>query len=189
MQHRRGLGAVVFVGGCSSSLGYSLFSSATLPQNPQPEPKTAHSEDSKMSDKPVVLFACIHNSGRSVAARVFTEHYAKGAVEARSAGSEPKDSVDPVVAEVLADRGLSTDAETPTKLDYDVVDAADIVITMGCGETCPVFPGKRYEDWTVDDPAGQDIDTVRRIVDDVDGRVRKLLAELGVTVNEQAPTR
>jgi arsenate reductase len=137
-----------------------------------------------MSDKPVVLFACIHNSGRSVAARVLTEHYAKGAVEACSAGSEPKDSVNPVVAEVLADRGLSTDAEKPTKLEPDVVEAADVVITMGCGETCPIFPGKRYEDWTVDDPAGQDINTVRRIVDDVDGRVSKLLAELGVTVNE-----
>jgi arsenate reductase len=137
-----------------------------------------------MSDKPVVLFACIHNSGRSVAARVLTEYYAKGAVEARSAGSEPKDSVNPVVAEVLADRGLSTAAEKPTRLDYDIVGAADVVITMGCGETCPVFPGKRYEDWTVEDPAGQDIDTVRRIVDDVDGRVRKLLADLGVTVDE-----
>ena len=137
-----------------------------------------------MADKAVVLFACIHNSGRSVAARLLTEHYAKGAVEARSAGSEPKDSVNPVIAEVLADRGLSTAAEKPTKLDLDVVEAADVVITMGCGETCPIFPGKRYEDWTVDDPAGQDTDTVRRIVDDVDGRVRKLLAELGVTVNE-----
>ena len=134
--------------------------------------------------RPVVLFACIHNSGRSVAARVLTEHYAKGAVEARSAGSAPKDSVNPVVAEVLADRGLSTDAETPTKLDFDVVEAADVVITMGCGETCPVFPGKRYEDWVLDDPAGQDLDTVRRIVDDVDGRVRKLLTDLGVTVEE-----
>ena len=137
-----------------------------------------------MSDTPVVLFACVHNSGRLIAARVLTEHYAKGAVEARSAGSEPKDSVNPVVAEVLADRGLSTDVEKPTKLDFDVVERADVVITMGCGETCPVFPGKRYEDWTVDDPAGQDLETVLRIVDDVDGRVRKLLAELGVTVNE-----
>ena len=122
--------------------------------------------------------------GRSVAARVLIEHFAQGAVKARSAGSEPKDSVNPVVAEALADQGLSTDAEKPTKLDYDVVEAADVVVTMGCGETCPVFPGKRYEDWTVDDPAGQDIDTVRRIVGDVDGRVRKLLAELGVIVNE-----
>jgi arsenate reductase (thioredoxin) len=119
---------------------------------------------------------------------VLTEHYAKGAVEARSAGSEPKDSVNPVVAEVLADRGLSTAAEKPTKLDPDVVEAADVVITMGCGETCPIFPGKRYEDWTVDDPAGQDIDMVRRIVDDVDGRVRKLLADLGVTAESEAQT-
>ncbi len=84
---------------------------------------------------------------------------------------------------MLAGRGLSTAAEKPTKLDSDVVEAAHVVVTMGCGETCPIFPGKRYEDWTVDDPAGQDIDTVRRIVDDVDGRVRKLLAELGVSVN------
>jgi len=137
-----------------------------------------------VSDRPAVLYACIHNSGRSVAARLLTEHYAKGAVEARSAGSEPKDSVHPVVAEVLADRGLSTAAEMPTKLDPDVVEAADVVITMACGATCPVFPGKRYEDWTVHDPAGQDTDTVRRIVDDVDGRVRELLAELGVTVTE-----
>lgn len=131
--------------------------------------------------RPVVLFACVHNSGRSVAARLLTDHYAHGAVEARSAGSEPKGSVNPVVAEVLAERGLSTEAEVPTKLDPGTVEAADVVVTMGCGETCPIFPGKRYKDWTVDDPAGQDLATVRRIVDDVDGRVRKLLAELGVT--------
>jgi arsenate reductase len=135
-----------------------------------------------MSPKPVVLFACVHNSGRSVAARVLTEHYAEGAVEARSAGSEPKDSVNPVVARVLAQRGLSTAAETPTRLDPDVVDAADIVITMGCGETCPIFPGKRYEDWRVDDPADQDIETVRGIVDDIDRRVRNLLGFLGETI-------
>jgi len=128
--------------------------------------------------KPVVLFACIHNSGRSVAARVLTEHYAQGRVEARSAGSEPKGSVNPVVAEVLAERGLSTENETATLLDPDVVGEADVVITMGCGETCPIFPGKRYEDWPVDDPAGQDLDTVRAIVDDVDTRVRTLLDSL-----------
>ncbi|HEX4978264.1 MAG TPA: arsenate reductase ArsC [Nocardioides sp.] len=125
--------------------------------------------------KPVVLFACIHNSGRSVAARVLTEHYAQGRVEARSAGSEPKGSVNPVVAQVLAERGLSTEHETATLLDHDVVGEADVVITMGCGETCPIFPGKRYEDWPVDDPAGQDLDTVRAIVADVDSRVRALL--------------
>lgn len=125
--------------------------------------------------KPVVLFACIHNSGRSVAARLLLEHYAAGAVEARSAGSEPKDAVNPVVSEVLAERGLTTDAEGPTRLDADIVKEADVVITMGCGETCPFVPGKRYEDWVVDDPAGADLDTVRRIVDDIDTRVRRLL--------------
>jgi arsenate reductase len=134
-----------------------------------------------MSDRPVVLFACVHNSGRSVAARVLTEHRAGAAVEARSAGSQPKGSVNPVVAQVLAERGLSTEAETPTVLDADVVGAADVVVTMGCGESCPFVPGTRYEDWAVEDPAGQDLDTVRRIVDDVDARVRRLLAQLGVT--------
>ena len=140
-----------------------------------------------MSDKPVVLFACVHNSGRSVAARILTEHYANGAVDARSAGSEPGPEVNPVVAQVLAERGLMTAHETPTKLDPDIVRAANVVITMGCGETCPIFPGKRYEDWTVDDPKGQSLETVRRIVDDVDGRVRGLLAELGVPA-AAAPT-
>ena len=135
-----------------------------------------------MTDTPVVLFACVHNSGRSVAARVLTEHHARGAVEARSAGSAPKGAVNPVVARVLAERGLSTAAETPTRLDVATVGAADVVVTMGCGESCPVFPGKRYEDWPVDDPAGQDVETVRRIVADVDARVRALLAELDVAV-------
>ncbi len=128
--------------------------------------------------RPVVLFACIHNSGRSVAARLLLEHHAAGTVEARSAGSEPKAAVNPVVSEVLAERGLSTDAEVPTHLHTDVVQAADVVITMGCGETCPFLPGKRYEDWPVDDPAGQDLDDVRRIVGDIDGRVRRLLDTL-----------
>jgi arsenate reductase (thioredoxin) len=131
-----------------------------------------------MNDRPTVLYACIHNSGRSVAAKVLTEHYAAGAVEVRSAGSEPGAGVNPVVAEVLAERGLPVTDHVPTKLDYDLVEAADVVITMGCGETCPVFPGKRYEDWSVDDPAGQDLETVRRIVDDIDARVRNLLTEL-----------
>ena len=108
------------------------------------------------------------------------EHHGGDRVEVGSAGSQPAGGVNPVVAQVLAERGLSTAAETPTMLDYEAVDAADVVITMGCGESCPYVPGKRYEDWPVDDPAGQDLDTVRRIVDDVDGRVRKLLTELGV---------
>lgn len=131
-----------------------------------------------MSDVPVILFACIHNSGRSVAARVLAEHYAQGRALAISAGSEPGDSVNPGVAAALAERGLSTASETPTLLDYDTVQNADVVITMGCGETCPVFPGKRYVDWEIADPKGQDLDTVRAIVDEIDARVRALLLEL-----------
>ena len=129
--------------------------------------------------KPTILFACIHNSGRSVAAQVLTRRYGGDSVEVRSAGSEPGNGVNPVVAQVLAERGLPVDDHTPTKLDGDLVEACDVVITMGCGETCPVFPGKRYEDWPVDDPADQDAETVRRIVDDIDRRVKELLSSLG----------
>jgi arsenate reductase len=128
--------------------------------------------------RPVVLFACIHNSGRSVAAKVLTEHLSSGAVEVRSAGSEPGSGVNPQVAAVLADRGLSTADHTPTLLTYEGVQEADVVITMGCGETCPVFPGKTYEDWRVDDPAGKDRASVERIVDDIEARVRDLLGRI-----------
>jgi arsenate reductase len=128
--------------------------------------------------KPVVLFACVHNGGRSLAAKVLTEHFAAGAVDVRSAGSEPGDSLNPVVVEVLHERGLSTAGEAPKLLTFEGVQEADLVVTMGCGETCPVFPGKRYEDWQLDDPKGQDLATVRRIVDEIEVRVQALLAEL-----------
>jgi arsenate reductase len=131
-----------------------------------------------VNDRPTVLFACIHNSGRSVAAQVLARHHGRDRIEVRSAGSEPGAGVNPVVARVLAERGLPVGDHVPTRLDDGLVEAADVVVTMGCGETCPVFPGKRYEDWLVDDPAGQDVETVRRIVDDVDARVRRLLDEL-----------
>jgi arsenate reductase len=127
---------------------------------------------------PTILFACVHNAGRSVAAKVLAEHYAAGAVRILSAGSQPGSDVNPVITRVLAERGLSTSAETPKVLDSSLVEAADVVVTMGCGEYCPVFPGKRYVDWTVDDPAGQGLDFVRRVVDDIDARVRSLLAEI-----------
>jgi arsenate reductase len=133
-----------------------------------------------MSEPPVILYACVHNSGRSVAARVLTEHYAGRAVRVRSAGSEPGGGVNPAVAAVLQERGLSSADHVPSMLTPEAVQSADDVVTMGCGETCPVFPGKRYEDWAVADPAGQDLATVRRIVDDVESRVRALLAGLGV---------
>jgi arsenate reductase (thioredoxin) len=134
--------------------------------------------------RPVLLFACVHNSGRSVAARVLAETYARGAIEVRSAGSEPAKAVNPVVARVLAERGLSTAGERPTQLDDEIVGTADVIVTMGCGEACPLFPGKRYEDWVIDDPADQDAATVRRIVDDIDRRVRRLLPGLGVPIDD-----
>ena len=127
-----------------------------------------------------ILYACIHNSGRSVAAKVLTQHLAGDAVQVRSAGSEPGAGVNPAVAAVLAERGLSTQDHVPALLTHDSVEDSDVVVTMGCGETCPVFPGKRYEDWQVEDPKGQELDVVRRIVDDVEARVRVLLVELGV---------
>ena len=123
----------------------------------------------------IVLFACIHNSGRSVAAEVIARHHG---LDARSAGSEPGDGVNPLVAQVLAERGLPVTDHVPTLLTRDGVQEADVVVTMGCGETCPVFPGKRYEDWQVDDPKGQPLDVVRAIVDDVEARVLDLRARL-----------
>ncbi len=131
-----------------------------------------------MTAIPEVLFVCVHNAGRSQMAAALLEHRAGDSVDVRSAGSEPGAGVNRVVAQVLAERGLPVADHTPTRLDPALVQAADVVITMGCGETCPVFPGKRYEDWTVDDPAGQDLDTVRRIVDDIDTGVRGLLEDL-----------
>lgn len=128
--------------------------------------------------RPVILFACIHNGGRSLAAKVLAEHHGGDRVEVRSAGSEPGDALNPAVVQVLHERGLSTDGEAPELLTYDGVQQADVVVTMGCGETCPVFPGKTYEDWPLDDPKGQDLDTVRRIVDQVDQRVQDLLTRL-----------
>jgi len=134
------------------------------------------------AEAPVLLFACIHNSGRSVDAEVLARHYGGDKVTVSSAGSEPGNGVNPAVAEVLGERGLAVDRHTPTLLTADGVQQADVVITMGCGETCPIFPGKRYEDWQVDDPKGQDLPTVRRILDDVDARVRALLTDLDVPV-------
>jgi arsenate reductase len=124
---------------------------------------------------PVILFACVHNGGRSLAAKVLAAHYARGAVEVRSAGSEPGPSLNPVVVAVLEERGLDPSAERPTPLTRAVLEEADVVVTMGCGESCPVLPGKRYEDWPLADPKGQDLATVRGIVDDIDARVQDLL--------------
>jgi arsenate reductase len=139
-------------------------------------PATLHDDGSSMSGRPTILFACRTNVGRSVTAKVLAEHYAASAVEVFSAGSEPGDAVHPEVASVLAGLGLSTAHEVPT--GFDPNGRYDVVVTMGCGETCPVYLGARYEDWPLDDPKGQDEPTVRWIVADIDGRVRQLLASL-----------
>jgi protein-tyrosine-phosphatase len=134
-----------------------------------------------MTAAPSVLFVCVHNAGRSQMAAALLAHHARGAVEVRSAGSEPADAINPAVREVMAELGIDLSAEQPKKLTVDAVEASDVVITMGCGDTCPVFPGKRYLDWELTDPAGKGVGAVRPIRDEIDSRVRALLAELGIT--------
>lgn len=128
--------------------------------------------------RPVVLFVCTHNAGRSLAAKVLLDHYAAGRVEVRSAGSEPGSELNPSVVAVLEERGLDASREFPKPLTDTDARSADVVVTMGCGDTCPFYPGKRYLDWELKDPAGLPVDEVRPIVDDIDARVRTLLGEL-----------
>ncbi|MCM3849807.1 arsenate reductase ArsC [Pseudonocardia sp. DR1-2] len=127
---------------------------------------------------PEVLFVCVHNAGRSQMAAALLDHHAAGTVRVRSAGSAPAESINPAVREVMTEIGIDLGTEIPKRLTTDAVDAADVVITMGCGDACPVFPGKRYLDWQLDDPAGRTVDEVRPIRDDIDARVRALLGEL-----------
>ncbi|MCP2253825.1 Protein-tyrosine-phosphatase [Prauserella aidingensis] len=131
-----------------------------------------------MSDIPEVLFVCVHNAGRSQMAAALLDHHAAGRVTVRSAGSAPAESINPAVREVMGELGLDLSKEFPKPLTTEAVQAADVVITMGCGDACPVFPGKRYLDWQLADPAGKGVDDVRPIRDDIDRRVQALLAEL-----------
>ncbi|MFF7048476.1 arsenate reductase ArsC [Streptomyces griseorubiginosus] len=130
------------------------------------------------SHRPSVLFVCVHNAGRSQMAAAFLAHLAEDRVEVRSAGSAPADSVNPAVVEAMKEVGIDLSTETPKMLTVDAVQASDVVITMGCGDACPVFPGKRYLDWELDDPAGQGVDAVRPIRDGIERRIRELLSEL-----------
>ncbi|MFJ9564522.1 arsenate reductase ArsC [Streptomyces fuscichromogenes] len=132
------------------------------------------------ADRPCVLFVCVHNAGRSQMAAAFLTHLAGDAVEVRSAGSAPADTVNPAVVEAMNEVGIDISAETPKILTTDAVRASDVVITMGCGDTCPVFPGKTYLDWKLNDPAGQGVDAVRPIRDEIEHRIRALLTDLGV---------
>jgi protein-tyrosine-phosphatase len=131
-----------------------------------------------MSDRPEVLFVCVHNAGRSQMAAALLHHHAAGSVTVRSAGSAPADTVNPAVVQVMAEIGLDIAREFPKPLTDEGVRAADVVITMGCGDACPVYPGKRYLNWELDDPAGKTIEQVRPIRDDIDRRVTQLLTEL-----------
>jgi protein-tyrosine-phosphatase len=131
--------------------------------------------------RPAVLYVCVHNAGRSQMAAAYTHHLSRGAIEVRSAGSAPADQINPAVRDAMLEDGIDISAEQPKILTTDAVQASDVVITMGCGDTCPIYPGKRYEDWTVDDPAGQGIDAVRLIRDDIKKRVQALISDLGVS--------
>jgi arsenate reductase (thioredoxin) len=133
-----------------------------------------------MAAIPTVLFVCLHNAGRSQMAAALLAHHARGAVDVRSAGSEPAERINPVVRDVLAEIGIDLSAEQPKRLTTEAVRASDVVITMGCGDACPVFPGKRYLDWELTDPAGRSVEEIRPIRDEIDARVQALLAELGV---------
>jgi protein-tyrosine-phosphatase len=130
-------------------------------------------------DRPTVLFLCVHNAGRSQMALGFFRHLAGDRAVSRSGGSEPAASVNPVAVAAMAERGIDISTAVPARWTDDTVRTADVVVTMGCGDTCPVFPGKRYEDWVLEDPAGRGIETVRPIRDEIERRVRALLDELG----------
>ncbi|GAB3777689.1 arsenate reductase ArsC [Nocardioides ungokensis] len=131
-----------------------------------------------MTDRPTVLFVCVHNAGRSQMAAGFLQHLAGDRIEVLSAGSQPADRINPVAVEAMAEEGVDITTEKPKVLTTEAVQESDVVVTMGCGDECPYFPGKRYEDWLLDDPAGQGIEAVRPIRDEIRARVEALVAEL-----------
>jgi arsenate reductase len=131
-----------------------------------------------VSTVPEVLFVCVHNAGRSQMAAGLVKLRSEGRIHVRSAGSDPADEINPAVVEAMRELGIDMSEEFPKPLTDEVVRAADAVITMGCGDACPIYPGKRYEDWVLDDPADRDLEAVRRIRDEIDGRVQKLIDEL-----------
>jgi arsenate reductase len=128
--------------------------------------------------KPTVLFVCVHNAGRSQMAAGYLASLGEGRIEVLSAGSEPKDSINPTAVEAMAEEGIDIADNVPKVLTVEAVEESDVVITMGCGDACPIFPGKRYEDWALEDPAGKDIETVRRVRNDIRVRVETLLTEI-----------
>jgi protein-tyrosine-phosphatase len=131
-----------------------------------------------MTDKPTVLFVCVHNAGRSQMAAGYLQHLSGGRIEVLSAGSEPGDQINPVAVQAMAEDGVDIAAAVPKVLTTEAVQQSDVVVTMGCGDACPFFPGKRYEDWKLDDPAGQGLEAVRPIRDEIKARIQRLVDEL-----------
>ena len=129
-------------------------------------------------ETPQILFVCVHNAGRSQMAAALADLRSQGRIDVHSAGSEPAETLNPMVVEAMAELGVDLGVERPKGLTDDAVRDADVVITMGCGDACPIYPGKRYEDWELEDPAGKDLDTARRIRDEIDARVRVLVDDL-----------
>jgi protein-tyrosine-phosphatase len=138
-----------------------------------------------VTDQPEILVVCTHNAGRSVAARVLLDHHGAGTIVVRSAGSAPGEEINPAIAQILTERGLDVSKEFPKPLTDEAARAADIIITMGCGDTCPVYPGKAYLDWDLTDPAGKTVDECRPIVEEIERRAIALIAGLGL--NEDRP--
>ena len=138
----------------------------------------AQAEGMLVKERPEVLFVCVHNAGRSQMAAGLVKLRSEGRVHVRSAGSAPGDEINPAVVQVMSEIGVDMSEEFPKPLTDEVVRAADVVITMGCGDACPIYPGKRYEDWELEDPAGENVETVRRIRDEIDRRVQRLIADL-----------
>jgi arsenate reductase len=149
-----------------------------LGERSAPELSKAELEGNAVSRVPNVLFVCVHNAGRSQIAAALLQHRAGSRVIVRSAGSEPATSINPAVPIVMAELGIDMSHATPAKLQNNMVREADVVVTMGCGDACPVYPGKRYEDWEVDDPAGREVAEVRKIRDHIDARVKRLVESL-----------
>src|SRR3954465_11535477 len=157
----------------------------TQPQTPRPAAPTVSAEPTDPTDPsvPSVLFVCVHNAGRSQMAAAFLTSLAGDRVQVRSAGSEPADAVNPAVVQAMREAGIDISHEVPKVLTTEAVQASDVVITMGCGDSCPYVPGKRYLDWELPDPAGRGVDTVRPIRDEIERRIRGLLAELDIPVS------
>jgi arsenate reductase len=132
-----------------------------------------------MTGRPSVLFVCVHNAGRSQMAAGWLRHLAGDRVEVRSAGSEPGEAINPAAVAAMAEVGIDITGHTPTRLEWETAESSDVIVTMGCGDACPIFPGKRYEDWKLDDPAGRSVEAVRPIRDEIRTRVERLVIDLG----------